>query len=125
MAGITNHGENLLLNWVFRGLGSAPSGIWVRLHTGDPGEDATANGATNTTRIAATFGTSATTGTISNTAQIQWTSVPATETYSHVSLWDASSGGNALWKGALTSSVSVTSGGTFTIAIGDLDVTLD
>jgi hypothetical protein len=125
MSAITNYGENLFLNWMFRGLGSAPSGIYVKLHTGDPGEDATANAASNTTRVQATFGSSATTGTISNTAQIQWTSVSATETYSHVSLWDASTAGNPLWKGALTSSVSVTSGGTFTIATGDLDVALD
>lgn len=123
---MSNYLENELLDHVF-GVGafSQPSGVYVKLHTGDPGEDGTANAATETTRQAATFGSAASGGTISNTAQIQWTSLAATETLTHISLWDASTGGNCLWTGALSSSVNVNSGGTFTIAIGDLDITLD
>jgi hypothetical protein len=102
---------------------TAPSGLYVKLHTGDPGSAATANAAGNTTRQQATVGSAASGGTLSNSAQIQWTSVSTAETYSHLSIWDASSGGNFLWSGAFTSGVAVSVGATFTIATGDLDFT--
>ncbi len=40
-------------------------------------------------------------------------------------IWDAVSGGNALWGGALTVAKNVNAGDTFTIAADDLDITLD
>jgi hypothetical protein len=121
----TTNLANPILNHLRGGTSwTAPSGLYVKLHTGDPGASATANAATETTRQQATFGDAASGGAISNTSQIQWTTVAASETYSHVSLWDASTGGNFIWSGALASPVAVTAGGTFTIAIGDLDLTL-
>jgi hypothetical protein len=49
--------------------------------------------------------------------------VSTTETYTHWSLWDALTSGNALWSGALSSSASVTAGDTFQIT--SLTLTLD
>jgi hypothetical protein len=123
---MSNYLENELLDHVF-GVGAftQPSGVYVKLHLGDPGEDGTGNPATETTRVQGTFGSAASGGTISNTAQVQWTGLAATETLTHVSLWDASTSGNCLWAGPLASSVNVNIGGTFTIPIGDLDVSLD
>ena len=60
-----------------------PTNVYVKLHTGDPGEAATSNA--------------------------------ATETITHWSLWDASTAGNALWTGALSTSAAVTAGDTFQI----------
>jgi hypothetical protein len=60
-------------------------------------------------------------GAISNDVAIEWTSVPASETYSHFSLWTAATGGNFLFSGTITAN-PVTTGDTFTIAIGDLDL---
>ena len=37
---------------------TAPSGLYVKLHTGDPGASASANASANTTRVAITFGAS-------------------------------------------------------------------
>ena len=71
---------------------TAPAAIYTKLHTGDPGEDGTANAAGETTRKATTFGASSG-GVITSNALVEWTNVSTTETYSHVSLWDASSGG--------------------------------
>jgi hypothetical protein len=123
---ISNYLELELLDHVF-GVGSytAPAGVYVKLHLGDPGETGTGNPAAETDRVQATFGTPAASGSISNTVAIQWTGLAATETLTHLSLWDASTAGNCLWTGALTGSVNVSSGGTFTIAIGDLDISLD
>lgn len=122
---ISNYLEDKILDKVCRNTDFTVSAVYVKLHTGDPGEDGTANAATEADRTQATFGSASSGGTISNTAAITWTNVAASETYSHVSLWDASTAGNCLWVGALTASKAVNSGDTFEIAIGDLDVSLD
>lgn len=72
---------------------TASAAFYVKLHTGDPGAAGANNAATETTRQAVTFGSAAATGAISNTAQVQWTSLAATETISHVSFWTASTAG--------------------------------
>src|SRR5215207_728652 len=78
---------------------TAPAAVYVKLHIGDPGEDGTGNAAGNTTRQAITFGAAAS-GVITSNALVEWTSVSTTETYSYVSLWDASTAGNNLAAGA-------------------------
>ena len=91
-----------------------PSTVDVKLHLGDPGEDCTSNAASNTSRESASWA-SAASGAIATSATISWTNVSATETYSHWSLWDASTSGNPVWSGALSSSAAVTAGDTFQI----------
>lgn len=121
---MTDYLEGALLNHIRGGTAmSQPAGLYVKLHTGDPGEAATGNAAANTTRQAVTLGTP-TDGVSTNSSQVQWTNVSNTETYSHVSIWDASTAGNALFKGSLTTPVSMTAGETFTISAGQLSVTL-
>ena len=102
---------------------SDPAAFYVKLHTGDPGSAGTANAATETTRKSATF-SAASAGAITTSADLTWTSVAATETISHVSFWDASTSGTFLGSDALSASKSLTAGGTFTIAAGDLDLDL-
>jgi hypothetical protein len=103
---------------------SANAAFYVKLHIGDPGAAGTTNAAANTTRQAVTFGSAAATGAISNTAAVEWTSVPNTETYSHVSFWTASSAGTFLGSDDLSSTAAVTAGDTFRIPVGDLDLTI-
>lgn len=103
---------------------TAPAAFYVQLHVGDPGAAGTSNVAANTTRQAATFGSAASAGAISNTAQVEWTNVPNTETYSWVSFWSASSAGTFLGSDDLSSSAAMTAGETFRIPTGDLDLTL-
>lgn len=104
---------------------SAPAAIYTKLHTGDPGEDGTANAAGETTRKATTFAApSNPAGTMASNADVQWTNVSTSETISHVSLWDASTAGNCIITGALSASKAVNAGDTFTIASGDLTLTL-
>ena len=99
-----------------------PSNVYVKLHTGDAGEAGTSNAATETTRKVAAWATAAS-GSIATSATLEWTNVAATETYSHWSMWDASTGGNCLWTGALSSSAAVTAGDTFQIT--SLTLSLD
>ena len=99
-----------------------PSGVYVKLHTGDPGEAGTSNAATEATRKVITF-SAASSGSIASAATIEWTNVSTSETYSHWWLWDASTSGNCLWTGALSSSAAVTAGDTFQIT--SLTLSLD
>lgn len=103
---------------------TANAAYYIKLHTGDPGSAGTSNAATETTRQAATFGSAASGGAISNTAAIEWTNVSTTETYTHISAWTASTGGTFLGRDDLSSSAAVTAGDTFRIPIGDLDITV-
>lgn len=120
---ISNFLENELLD-TLDGAGSAysASATYLKLHTGDPGEAGTNNAATETTRKAVSFN-AASSGSKTSTGTVEWTLVAATETYSHWSLWDASTGGNCLWYGALSANASVTAGDTFEIT--SLTLTLD
>lgn len=92
---------------------------WVQLHTANPGSAGTTAPAGNTTRKQATWGTAAS-GSITTTADLVWTSVSTAETYTHYTIWTASTAGTFGSSGALTSSVTVAVGDTFTISTGQL-----
>lgn len=120
---ISNYAENKILDHVTgKAAWTMPATVYVKLHTGDPGETATSNAATETTRKAASW-SAASSGSIATSATIEWTNVSTTETYTHWSLWDASTSGNALWTGALSASAAVTAGDTFQIT--SLTLSLD
>lgn len=120
---ISNYAEDKLLDHVTGTTSfTAPSGVYLQLHTGDPGETGASNVATENSRQSVAFG-AASGGSIVSSAAVTWTNVSTTETYTHWSAWDASSAGNALWYGALSSSASVTAGDTFQIT--SLTLTLD
>lgn len=126
MTAMSNYLENKLLDHaVGTASFTAPSTVYVQLHTGDPGEDGTANVAGETTRRPTGAFSAAAAGTTDNDAAITWTAVSTTETYTHISMWDASSAGNCLFVGALTSSVAVIALDNFQINAGDLDITFD
>jgi hypothetical protein len=118
---ISNYAENKLLDAV-GGTSFSVTTAYLQLHTGDPGEDGTANAAGETTRKAVSVG-SASGGSMASSATVEWTNVSTTETVSHWSLWDAASAGNCLWSGALGASASLTAGDTFQIT--SLTLTLD
>jgi hypothetical protein len=120
---ISNYAELKILDHTTgRAAWTAPSGVYIKLHTGDPGEEGTSNAATEATRKVVTFSAAAS-GSIASSATVEWTNVSTTETYSHWSLWDASTSGNCLWSGALSSSAAVTAGDTFQIT--SLTLSLD
>jgi hypothetical protein len=112
---ISNYAELELLEHITgKSAFSMPTTVYIKLHTADPGEDCTTAAASNTSRQSVSWA-SAASGSIAASAAITWTNVSATETYSHWSMWDASTAGNPLWSGALSSSAAVTAGDTFQI----------
>ena len=118
---ISNYLENAWLD-TLRNTSLAVAAVYVKLHTGDPGEAGTSNAATETTRKSISF-SAASGGSMSSSATVEWTNVAASETYSHWSLWDSATTGNCLFSGALSSSAAVTAGDTFQIT--SLTLTLD
>src|SRR6185295_20278653 len=115
---------NQILDAITRNTSLAYAAVWVKLHVGDPGSAGTSNPAANTARQQATFGNAASGRGTANTVNVDWISVPNSETYTHVSLWSASSGGTFLGKDDLSSSAAVIIGATFRIPVGSLTLTV-
>jgi hypothetical protein len=113
--GLSATAANALLD----SLGSTYS--WVQLHTGAPGAAGTANVAAETDRKQVTWG-SAAGGAKTNTAELSWPAVAATETYTNCTFWTASTAGTFGFSGDITAN-QVDAGDEFVIAVGDLDVT--
>ncbi len=124
MASFSDHGALQTLQWVLgQGTPVPPSTLWVQLHVGDPGPDGDQNVAVNSQRIQVTFGPAANEGADGRAqaptdSNVSWTSVPADETYSHISIWDAETGGNCWYQEQMVAPVPVAVGGAFVFPIG-------
>lgn len=115
---------NSALNAILRNTSyTGPATLFIQLHTGVPGSAGTTAVAGNSTRKSIAFN-AASGGTVASTADVVWTSVSTTETYTDFTIWDASSAGNLIADGALTAN-GVTAGDTFTISAGSLTATLN
>lgn len=99
MIGISNYLANKLLDSVAKNVAyTPPATVYAKLHKGDPGAAGTGNQSALVTRVAVTFN-SAANGSISMSGTPEFT-LNTTETISHVSFWDAATGGNFLWSAA-------------------------
>lgn len=111
--GIATAPADALLN-LYRGTSiTAPSGIYIKLHTADPGAAGSTGASAVTTRNQATF--NAPSGNAITLSALATYAMTSTETISHVSFWDASTAGNLLRTAALSSSVAVVNGSTLQI----------
>lgn len=122
---VTNYAEAKLLNAVFTNVSFVVASTFIKLHIGNPGEDALLNPAVHTTRVAAAWNTAVGGGSLTNSGAVTFTPLAANETITHVSVWDAVTVGNPVWYGALTTPQVVNTGGTLNFAIGNISVTLD
>ena len=104
------------------GIVNGLDGSYIQLHTADPGAAGTTSVATETTRkvisLAAASG-----GSASTDAAIEWTSISGSQDATHFSLWSAATGGTFLFSGTITAD-AYPAGNTFTIASGDLTVSV-
>lgn len=120
----TNHGALETLKWILdQTPGTPPTSLFIKLHVGDPGADATANPAVEITRQPVSFGTAInilTDGRAQATtdADVLWLAVASSESYSHISMWDDLTAGNAWYKGPLPAPVAVTASANFKFPIG-------
>lgn len=115
-----------LLKWLFTGdtLGTRPTSWYVSLHTGDPTADGSANEVTdaNYARQSATFTAAAGTELweVTNDADVVFPAAAAGFTVSHVCVFDAATGGNALAVLELPLARSISASGVFSIPINEL-----
>lgn len=101
---------------------TAPTAVWLQLHTADPGAAGTTSVAGNTTRMQITTSFSgAASGAVTNDVAVTWTNVSNTEDYTHCTAWSASSAGTFYWSAPITAN-AVVAGDTFTLPIGDIDL---
>lgn len=129
MAAFSNYLEDQITGWLNgTTMASAPTNTYVQLYNGDP-TDAGTGGTALFTRVAVaagdwTRGTGGA-GTMSNTSQILMTSSAGSgATASYVAVFDASTGGNLLFHGALASSLTINSGDEVRFNAGALQLTV-
>lgn len=133
---LSNTSETAILNQIFVGTSlpwSANTDLWIALHTADPGESGTAvtNEATygGYARVTLTRATDFTVSgnSISNANLEQFVACSSgTNTITHASIVDSSSGaGTILVRAALSSSISVSTGVQPQFASGALSFTID
>lgn len=126
MAGnLTNYLENKLLDHFLGTTSYTMPTVYVGLFTVAPTD---AGGGTEVTggsyaRQAAAF-TAAASGATSNSANIDFTNMPAATTVA-IAVFDASTSGNMLVYGTLTTNKQTDAGDTLRIATGDLDISID
>lgn len=129
MAALTNYGEEKLSKHLL-GITSftMPAALYISLHTADPTETGATGeitaGSYTYARQPASFQWDAGNSWTETSALIRWDNLP-TNTISHWALWDASTAGNALVKGAFTASKSVVNGDSLEIAAQALYITMD
>jgi len=105
---------------------TAPATLYVGLYTSDPGEGNTGTEVSGGSYARQSAAFTITGNAAANTAAIEFpTASGSWGTVTYVGVSDASSGGNLLASGALTTSKTISSGDVFRIPTGDLDITLD
>ena len=101
-----------------------PPGFFIKLHTADPGAAGATAAFGDATRQSATFAAAASDGTITTSADTNWTNVSAAGTVTHCSFWSASTGGTFLGSDDLATPRTLAIGDNFTILAGDVDLSL-
>lgn len=125
---LTDTAENLVLTWLFTGSAATrPVTPWTvaLITTATPGTDSALGsevtaGGNAYARQAVTFGTAAS-GLIENSNAPSWVNMPAV-TVGGIAIFE--NGGVRIAYGTLAANKTTNAGDTFTIAIGDIDITL-
>ena len=120
--GLSSYLANKFLDAVGNATAYSAANVYVKLHTGDPGANGTANAATETTRKEVTFA-AASGGAIASDAAVTWTNIAGSEDASYFTAWDNASAGNFLFSGTITGN-AYTAGDTYTIPSGQLSASL-
>lgn len=101
-----------------------PQTLWVQLHSGAPGDAGTANVCVETDRQSIALEASVEPRTVVNDAAATWSDLPADETATHLSLWDAETGGNCWAVGVWDPVLDLSVGGSVQAAAGRIQLVL-
>ena len=129
MSALSDHAENLILNFLMTsGTATRPTAWYVALYTAAPsdaggGTEVSGNGYSRQTVAWDTA--TGTGGTTDNTGAVSFTATGGNfGTIVAIGIHDASSGGNLLWHGALSTNKTVNDGDTLEFAAGAIDLTI-
>ena len=127
MAAMSNYLENALINATLRNTTyTSPATVYAALFTSDPtdaGSGSEVSGGSYS-REAIAFG-SPSDGVSTNSSAVEFDQATANwGTITHFAIFDASSSGNMLYHGALTSSKTIETGDVFKFATSSVSVTL-
>jgi hypothetical protein len=126
MSAASDYVENLALEWLLTSNSATrPTAWYIGLHTADPTDAGTGTEVSGGSYARESVAFTVTNDTASNSATVTFTAATANwGTITHVGVWDASSSGNLLFHGAVTTSKTIETGDTFQISSGNLDITL-
>jgi hypothetical protein len=129
MAALSDHAENLLLNFLMTtGTATRPTNWYLALFTAAPndaggGTECSGNGYSRQT--VAWDAASGTGGTTSNSAPVTFTASGGNfGNVTHIGIFDASTSGNLLWHGAMAAAKQVNAGDSIQFATGSIDLTI-
>lgn len=128
MSAASNYTENLALNWLLTsGSATRPTAWYLALFTTDPTDagSGTEVSGTNYTRKAIAFSVTDATASNSSTVTFDAAGSGGWGTITHVGIYDASTSGNLLFHGAVTTSKTIDEGDTFQVSSTNLQITLD
>jgi hypothetical protein len=129
MANLSNYAEQVLLDWMMTdGAVTRPSAWFLALFTAAP-TDAPGSGTEVSgggyARQAIAFGAASAAGTSVNSDTVAFSAAGGDfGTVTHLGIFDASTGGNCLWHGALGASRTVNNGDTLSFGVGAITVAL-
>lgn len=123
----SNYLENKVLGHVFGATPyTAPTTLYVGLFTSNPGETGAGTEVSGGSYARQTIAFTVTGSQASNTAAVEFPTATASwGTVTYAAVFDASTGGNMLDYGALTTSKTIASGDVLRIPAGDYDIDLD
>lgn len=129
MSALSDYAEKLVLDWLMTtGSATRPTSWYVALYTAAPsdsggGTELSGNGYS---RQSATFAAASSPGgTTSNTGALTYTASGGNwGTITHLGIFDASTSGNLIWYGALTTSKTVNDGDSLQFAANSINLTL-
>lgn len=123
----TNTFETTVLQWAFTtGAVTRPTAWYVALFTVAPGETGGGTEVSGGSYARMAAGLTVSGDTATNAAAIEWAAATASwGTVVAAAIMDASTAGNMLAYGTLTTSKTIATGDVFRIPAGDLDITLN
>ena len=129
MSALSDYAEKLVLDWLMTtGAATRPSAWYVALYTAAPddtGGGTEVSGAGYSRKSVSFNAASTPGGTTSNSGIVSWTAAGGNYgTVTHVGIFDASTAGNLLWQGGLSTSKTVNDGDTIQFSAGNLTLTL-
>lgn len=132
MSGLSTFLQSAVLNWIKgTAMPTPPETVYVALFSADPTDAASLSSEVTTTvrvagRVPASFGainTASGTGTIANSAAVEFGAADSGVAVTHFGLFDSASGGNMLGSGSVSGG-AITAGSVVSFASGALSIAL-